>query len=305
MLPQTKNNHAHAEDIRKVISCHTNHSRSIYHIEAHDTDRTARVSFSEAIKNAAAHQIQGRHKVVGDKGRRLENYREDANYYLLNFTTSEFSGPSRTEPTSEATPFYLSSNEYFAHENAMLYDPEANMAFLESTLNGMRAGAIADYFKEFANRNESYTLIPQLDAEAAARARRYQTIRSVNLRVAMGPITGADREAGIGVIKSFGENYDAGTIDIEIKAQRERGRSLSLTSVWWTIANILGNDAPNNVTRMIVKGREHDDDQIEPIDLIQHKENRETRLQVDDQTRKVPHTERWDALIKMRQEFLG
>lgn len=182
---------------------------NIYHIEAHDTDRTASVSFSEAIKNAAAQQINGRHKVVGDKGRRLENYREDANYYLLNFTTSEFSGPSRTEPTSEATPFYLSPNEYFAHENAMLYDPEANLAFLESTLNGMRAGAIADYFKEFANRNESYTLIPQLDAEAAARARRYQTIRSVKLRVAMGPITGADREAGIGPIKGFGEKTTA------------------------------------------------------------------------------------------------
>lgn len=56
---------------------------------------------------------------------------------------------------------------------------------------------------------------------------------------------------------------------------------------------------------MILRGREHDDDQIEAIDLLQHREKRETMLQVDDQTRKVPHGERWDALLKMRQEFIG
>ena len=278
---------------------------NIYRIEAHNTIRTASVSFSGSIKNALAQQLDGRYKDVRGKKRRLENYREDANCYLLNFVTFEYAGPSRTEPTSETVPIGLNSNESFAHETAMLYDPGTNLAFVESTQSGMRARAIVLYFEEFSNFNEHYLLIPRLDAEAAAKARGYKTIRSVKLRVAIGPVTSADRDEGIGVINSLGVDYGANIVDIEIKVQRGRSRTLSLPKVRQVINSVLGSDGSNNVTRMTVRGREDDDDRIETIDLIQHRENRETMLQVDAQTRKVPHEERWDALLKIRQEFTG
>ena len=168
----------------------------------------------------------------------------------------------------------------------------------------MGSSAIAHYFKEFANADTNYTLVPRLDDDAAARARNHQTIRKLKLRVAMGPVTDIDRAAGLSPIKAFGEGYGAGFIDIEIKAQRERGRTLSLASVWNSITPILGDDDENNVTQLIVTGRENDDDPLEVIDLIQHRERRARSLPVDDIARKVLHGVRWDALVEIRREFL-
>ena len=282
---------------------------NIYDIIANNIAEPRNHSFSQAIDNAIAKPLEQRYAEVNGKGRRLEDYQKEEDYYLLNFVTSQFDGPGRTEPETAATPINLAPEEFFAHETAMLYAPKAGLAFIESTLVGMRDGAIAHYFDAFSNNNENYSLIPRLDDEAAARARRQQTIRSLTMRVALGPVTDIDQRAGIGVIKSFGEEYGAGTIDIEIKAQRERGRTLSLGRIWRTIDSILGNDTlqesmhANNVTQLKLKGREHDGDPIEVIDLLQHRENRETQLQVDPQTRKVPHTDRWEALVKIYREF--
>ena len=200
--------------------------------------------------NAIAQPLDRRYTEVSGKGRRLENHQKEEDYYLLNFVTSQFDGPGRTEPETAAIPIDLAPEEFFAHETAMLYAPKANLAFVESILSGMGPGAVAHYFSEFANNNENYSLTPKMDQEAETRARRQQTIRSLTMRVSLGPVTDVDRLAGIGVIKSFGEKYDAGTIDIEIKAQRERGRTLSFGSVWSTLNNILRDTDENNVTQL-------------------------------------------------------
>lgn len=129
-------------------------------------------SFHQAIDNVIARPLDRRYTEVSGKGRRLENHRKEEDYYLLNFVTSQFDGPGRTEPETAAIPIDLAPEESFAHETAMLYAPNANLAFVESILGGMGPGAIAHYFSEFANNNENYSLIPRLDDEASARARR-------------------------------------------------------------------------------------------------------------------------------------
>ena len=120
----------------------------------------------------------------------------------------------------------LMPDEFYGDDTAMLYDPASDIAFVESTVRGMEPRAVGDYFAEFADPDTDYVLMPRLDAEATAKARGFQTIR----KLAMGPVTDVDRESGVGLIKGLGERFDAGTIDIEIKAQRERGRSLSPSS---------------------------------------------------------------------------
>lgn len=278
---------------------------NIYNVEITDNNaEPVSRSFSQAIDNAIAQPLAQRYTEVNGKGRRLEDHQKEEDYYLLNFVTSQFDGPGRTEPETKAIPIDLGPEEYFAHETAMLYAPEANLAFVESILGGMGAGAVAHYFDAFANNNENYSLRPKLDQEAETRARKQQTIRSLTMRVSLGPVTDVDRRAGIGVIKSFGEEYGAGTIDIEIKAQRERGRTLSLGRVWQAIAPYLGSEDTHNITQLKLKGREHDDDPIEVIDLLQHREKRERQLQVDSEARKVPHIYRWNALVEIYREFL-
>ena len=278
---------------------------NIFDIELPEDHRGVQTPFGTAIENACGMLRTNRYREVNGKGRRLEDHDQREGCYLLNFATLEFAGPGRSAPATAVAPFDLAQEESFAHETAMLYDPEAELAFVESGQIGMGPGAIARYFEEFVSSSAEYSLIPRLDDEAAARARQHQTIRRFTMRVAMGPVTEADRNAGIGLLKSFGEGYGAGTIDIEIKAQRERGRTLSIGTVWNTITNIWGDSNENNVTQLKVYGREHDDEPLEDIDLLQHREKRERTLPVDVNERKILCEYRWNALIEIRREFLA
>lgn len=277
---------------------------NVYQVELTGNEDAYQLPFHNAIVAACGLPLSQRYREVNGKGRRLENYADRDGCFLLNFVTGQYDGPGSVSPQAAVAPIPLAPNEIFAYETAMLYDPVEQLALVESSVGVMGPSAIAHYFKEFANADTNYTLVPRLDDEAAARARNHQTIRKLKLRVAMGPVTDIDRAAGLSPIKAFGEGYGAGFIDIEIKAQRERGRTLSLTSVWNSITPILGDDDENNVTQLIVTGRENDDDPLEVIDLIQHRERRARSLPVDDIARKVLHGVRWDALVEIRREFL-
>ena len=136
------------------------------------------------------------------------------------------------------------------------------------------------------------------------RARRYQTIRNLKMRVSLGPTTAQDRVAGVDRLKAFGENYGAEFINVELKSERTRGRTLTVETVQEFIARFTGGnrDIPH-ITQLEVTGREHDDDPLEVIDLIQHREKRQISLEIDASTRKVPHSIRWDALINAHQVF--
>ena len=277
---------------------------NIYDVGFRNPDIPGQTPFETAIEEARGRPLGERYVPLLPKGRRLEHDDKRDGCHLLNFVTFEFTGPGRSAPNTRAVPIDLDPSESFAHETAMLYDPETYLVFLESTSVGVREGAIADYFKEFASSDTEYMLTPRLDDDAAARARGFQTIRSIIMRVAMGPVTESDREAGIGIIKSFGEDRDAGYIDIGVKAQRERGRTLSLSNIWRTIDPIIGSEKQSTVTQLRVEGRVHEDEQLELIDLIQHREKRERILPVDEESRKVLHEDRWNALLEIHQEFL-
>ena len=287
---------------------------NIYHVGFRNPDIPPGIPFETAIEEARERPLGERYVPLLPKGRRLEHDDKRDGCYLLNFVTFEFAGPGRSTPEEYAVHIDLDSNESFAHETAMLYDPETRLAFLESTLGGMGSGAIADYFGNFADRDTEYVLTPRLDDQAAARARTFQTIRTVIMSTSMGPATEVDRETGVGVIKSLGDEFDGGHINLEIKAHRKREHTLSKDLIRRIIDFVTGpgpspsfidSEDRSTLTRLKIEGRVHDDEPLELIDLFQHKEKRERILLVDDTLRKVLHEDRWKALLEIRQEFLA
>ena len=259
----------------------------VYRVDLTGKEDAYQLPFHNAIEAAIGLPLDQRYREVNEKGRRLDDYERRDGCFLLNFVTGRYDGPGRASPQAAVAPITLAPDETFAYETAMLYDPAERMVLVEVAVGGMGASAVANYFESFANPDTNYTLVPWLDMEAAARARNHQTIRKWKLRVAMGPVTDVDRASGLGSIKAFGADYGAGFIDIEIKSQRERGRTLSLTNLWNSITHIMGDDNENNVTQLIVTGRENDDDPMEPIDLIKHQEKRDRSLPVDAAERKI------------------
>lgn len=86
---------------------------------------------------------------------------------------------------------------------------------------------------------------------------------------------------------------------------RGGGRSLLVERIRATIGQILDNFGDNHVTQLKLNGREHEDDRMQLINLIEHPEKRQIDLAVDPVTRKIPHEVRWESLIEIRREFLN
>ena len=258
--------------------------------------------FEDAINDCSQTPLVDRYGVANGKGRRLEHCDTHDGCNLLNLVTFEFPGPGRSTERAPAMPMGLQVDEYFSHETAMLYDPETHLAFVESTLGSMGPGAIAHYFERFAP-GTNYQLVPRLDAEASARARRQREIRSIQTRVAIGPITQADRNAGTSAILALGENLEGGLVNIEISVGPERKRSLSIAGVWNLVESLTGGSAQHDVKQLRLNGRENEDDPLELIDLLEHREKRERQLPIDMNSRTVDHTVRWRSLIEIHGGF--
>ena len=261
-------------------------------------------SFDAAIVAACASSFNDKNKDVNGKLCRLENADRQDKYCLLNFATAAFDGPGHFRQTTQVVPFYLQQDESFAHETAMLYDPKENLLFLESSQRGMSRVTIARYFIKFALPKTSYELKPVLDDEAASRARRYRTIRSLTIGVALPAFTTTDYEEGAGAIQALGERFGAGFMEMTIQAA-PRGKTLLVRKLWETADFLLGQSDSDSISDLTIDGRELDEDSFAIIDLIQHREKRTRMLQVDNVERKVPYTDRWRALSQIRGEFLS
>ena len=165
--------------------------------------------------------------------------------------------------------------------------------------------SVARYLMKFALPGTMFELVPLLDDEAASRARRYKTIRSLTLGVALPTLTAADFEAGVGAIRAVGDHFGAGFANITVDASLDRGNSLLLDRLWSTVDFLLGGSDSDSNLELTIDGREFDEDSFKVIDLIQHCEQRTRQLQVDNVERNVPYADRWKALTEVRREFLS
>ena len=265
-------------------------------------------TFQDAIENARRQQsIVDREKVINGTVRRLETSTMKGHLYLMNFVSFKYTGHGQVRRGQPIHPTPIQRDESFAPETAMLYDPKANIAFLESSQSGMRSSSVVRYFEQFANRGDKYSMSPRADADASARARQHQIISRLKIRIGMGIITAADHEMGLAPFKSFGNDLGAGYIDIDVVARRNRGRlgSMIPDSVHAFFDRLIRGSSVAPAIDIEVTGRENDDSPVDVIDLIQNRERRVLELDVDSTTRNVPYQARWDALFDMHQMFMS
>lgn len=260
------------------------------------------VAFDKAILDVSGFQLDQRERYIDPKHRRLEDVKQSGDIFLMNFTTFNYPGPGRVKSGMQSAPFSMAADDYFATETAMLYDPEMCLLLIETGLRGMGPGATAKYFAGFAGQGAAYDPIPMLDKEAAARARKCKVFRKIDMRFAVGQATDVDRAGGHGAIAAFGENFGAKVMDVSMNLGPGRSGTLSLEPIGSLINSVVGSD-DGDITRLRVSAKENEDDPIEVIDLLQHREKRERTLAVDPASRKVPINVRWKAMQEILADF--
>ena len=276
-----------------------------FQVNLYDVETTMKragwpTSLLDALEQAWSQDIGQREKIVSGKRRRLNDWKVEGGLVYLNFITFEFAGPGRVRQGQPAVPISMRNDESFSPETAILFDPNHDLAYVESTQTGMSPGVIARYCMKFAAVGTTYSLVPRVDDDSEGRARRFSSVKTIEMRVRMGPSSGSDREAGIHALQALGGDYQAEYINLEIKAGRRKADTLHMGMVRGVIDALRWNRA--SMPKLVVTGKEDEDDKLEPIDLIQHREQRRVDLGIDGRTRKVPHQTRWDALADM---YLG
>ena len=277
---------------------------NIYQVELEEIENVIQIPFAQAIQNAWNQPVTGRFKRVGGRGHRLDRFQQQGDCVLMAFTSFTFYGPGRVTIQTPIAPMGLAADEHYGHDTSLVYDQSTEKVFVEANINGLGSGAIAQYFRQFTNAHSQYTLVPVLDEDASARARRHQTIRSVTMQMVTGPITAADHSAGTSTLKALGGEVEGASVNVEIKAQRSPKASLNVGEVWRILTQWLDNPRDKGITDLRVKGREHDDERFEIINLLQQHQKGEILLEVNDDTRNIPLANRWDALLEVRNHFI-
>lgn len=262
--------------------------------------------FSRAIAKAVSDSLKTAIIDIGGSRRRFEEYDQNGPLHFLNFVTFRHPGPGRAGVGVPVSPMILGPDEDYAHETAALYDADNATIFIETGRPGMAAGAIAEFFTLHAPANYTFRLTPKMDPSAAARARRQVQIRKLIMRVDVKSGASADQLSRVGMGASIAHEIGGHLLDVEIGVGRQRKSSMDPGRVFGFIDDLLGRSKDGDVEfvqELKVGGREHEDEEVEVIDLFQHREKRETTLPVDPNERKVLHTNRWAALAGFRNAY--
>ena len=250
---------------------------------------------------------------VGGKDYRLEHCAERSGLHFLNFISLRFSGPGRVSLNQPVTSFNLSPNESFGYETAMLYDEREKLAFIQSSTPGITASAIGTYLTSYVwDRSVYYQFNPLLDQNARVRALRFHVIRAVEMRIAIRDLPEQQRNLGtdLGTMVDLSGNFGSRHLDIKMAVGRAKG-SLDVAKVREFTERALHTLEPGyelEKLKLTCRGTpttDSMDERTEVIDLLQHQEHRVINLQVHPKYRKILHKQRWNALAKIRLEFLS
>lgn len=281
---------------------------NIFYVRVPEDAPPGHLPFAAAIRKVAKMPLAKREMYIEPKRRRLEQVKETAGVFLMNFMTFNYPGPGRIETGQKSQSFNLKSNQYFAAETAVLYDPDESVAFIESSPGGMSSGPMAKYLAAFAGGKSVYMMDPVVDEDASARARRFRSIRKIEVRASLGQPGRADRKAGHDVtaalrdLASYKDGFGARVVDIVMHVGPDRKGSLLIAPIQQLVSSVTGS-AENDIQRLRVHGRENEEDAIEMIDVLQQRERRERNLLVDPVERKILIDVRWDALLDIHKDF--
>ncbi len=273
---------------------------NIYKVDVVDPDDRVSLTFKSAIDKILGMRLDARHQNLYRRWRRLESGHVDteSGCYLLDFLSFSYTGPSKGSLRTPVKPFDMEGPdgpEEFVHETAALYDPRNEIFLLEATGNSIKGKTVAKYVGGLLGHRNRFDMVPAVEKEVATRARQKGIIGKVTMRIAVPPATADDHRTGsIDVMEALANDYGAQFMEVRLWVRG--GNSMNHGSVWQTLNRLIGR-GEDEVKVLKIDAMDDDDTKLELIDLLQNRKNRTTRLQVDDEQRKVLYEAKQEQLL--------
>lgn len=235
-------------------------------------------------------------------------------YWLMDFTHLRFDhGPGKVNRSTPIEGFDLDSDEGFGEETAALYHPKSGYIFIQYNHYGVRASSIGSYLSEIrVAQGDSYSLIPKIDDQSAARLAKTKIIKKLNFKIAPVNMNSSAKSAGVslGNILDMSNELNAETIEVIVSSGRSANSNLLYTKARAIIEklnalldsdDVLGGnvDVPRALQKFEIHGRKEIDAPTEAIDMLTPKLEYLIDGLVMGEDKRYTYESRWNALRRV------
>ena len=167
------------------------------------------------------------------------------------------------------------------HYTSFFYDPDNAMICIQSNRNGISANGIAHFFRRnYQIRNILFEFV--INPADLARLDGLTQIHSFEVSVAKLQDAQAfgksSNNASFKELVSIADNTQANTFRLYFGIGYQKNDTLSRGRVRRYLQSLISHKASNNVTKIEIRGREGDEENIQIIDLINNKVKLTVRL---------------------------
>lgn len=193
----------------------------------------------------------------------------------------------------------LGDDEGLADQTFFLYSPKYKILLYQRTNSGVRVSSFLHYLEKVTSIGP-IELSPVLETDAVRKLTRMNLIRKFQFKFASPTNPAILSAAGpsIGSAVEMMHEQGAGHIEIVLSVGRSRRGTLALQAVKNYALNLLkiSKEDTDTVEKLIVTGKELEDETSEPLDLLRHRMREQFSVTLKD--RKIPADECLNGMIQ-------
>ena len=249
-------------------------------------------------------------------GIRIEDFREVNGLFFFDFSLLRSSIlPGKAKRNTPTVSLGIDDDDSVSEETACLYHPPSRTLVVQYNLHGPKKKSVEQYLNGFVRQaakernapnwrqSSFFDVVPYITNDTAAKFRRLQIFRNLELKVIMPPVGPEDRQAGSSLddVLGWGVNGGAKNAVLRLSAGRERNASLSERFVRRLVRRFNRGDV--EFEKLSVKGKQTPDSASEVLDFVEALLKTETDI-APGGDRRLPRTERYVALENALQSWL-
>lgn len=251
-----------------------------------------------------ARQRNLEHRVRRNHGKRIRaetiNRDGDLGVYLMDMVLfRESHGPGKASLDRPVEGHEYAPDEYPTEDTAALYHPESGHLIVQYNHQGVRVGALLDYFARY-NDDVPAAFEPQvlLDEHTHERFENRQASRRLDISIAPQELDRQewDGNVAIGAALRAGQESNARRASIQLSMGHEGGfLNQSVEEALARIYQRIRRGETDGFYRVHVGVLEDIDTKIETLDLLHERLTLERSMELAEDKR-IPRSERWRAL---------
>ncbi len=280
-------------------------------IHGYRVEPRGQIALDAVLNHLQALPLAARTRTVWEVPMRLETAIRQGAYWLLDFAMIRREGPGRGSIENPITDFDLRDNEGFGEETAGCFHRASGFMTLQYNHRGPRHGRIQSYLFRFAQllaglpegddeveRDNGFTLLPILTAQAAARLDQMDIVKKIEMSFYVPRLAAraAHQRQSLGGFLELPLLGHAEKVKLEITASQRRGSSLNPRNIRRTVRELLG--AREDLLSLNVVAKEADEDRGQAIDFLEERLVTDVSLVLRRGSRRYAKEDRFAELVR-------